>query len=217
MSAMTVPTWADIRAGWSASWKALAAQATATWQAAVQANPGAFLPQATAFTEALAQSRASLDRLAAALPQPPVTEADRQAVLQHQALERRYHELAAGFYADAVPAPAGASPLPVLPSTGAAPVLILGGLAVGAVGVAWAIAATQYAVNLREQTALAERELDARIAAGNQGRTLQPSTLPPQADPVDAAAGAAKGLGLLFVGGLVVATGAFILPALLRK
>ncbi len=219
MTAWTVPSWADIKAGWSAGWKTLAEQATRAYGAAAQVDPRGSLARVQAFVQALADSRATLDRIAAKLPTPPVTAADQALVARTQALERRYHELAAGLYADATPAPGqGMGPTPGSPVVGVAPaVLIVAGLAVGAVGVAWAIAAYEYAVNLREQTALAERELDARVAAYAQGRTLQPTTLPPQADPLDKAAGAAKGVGLLIVGGLVVATGAFVLPALLRK
>ena len=97
---------------------------------------------------------------------------------------------------------------------GAAPaVLVVGGLSVGAVGVAWSIAAYHYAVNLREQTALAERELDARIAAGREGRTLQTSTLPPPPSP----ASDARRAGLWLLGGLAVAAGALAIPLLLKR
>ena len=219
MSAWTVPSWADVKAGWSGGWKALSEQATRAYASAVQVDPTGTLQKVQAFLAAQADSRAALDRIAAKLPNPPVTEADRAAVANYRAMEVRWHDLAAGFYADATPAPAaGAGAPPGTPVVGVAPaVLIVAGVAVGVVGVAWAIAAYEYAVNLREQTSLAERELDARVAANAQGRTLQPTTLPPQPDPVDKAASAAKGVGLLVVGGLVVATGAFVLPALLRK
>ncbi len=207
-----VPTWADIKAAWSSSWKALSAQATAAYASAARLDPTGTLAKVQAFVQALTDSRAALDRIAAKLPNPPVTPADHAAVAQYQAMERRYHDLAAGFYGDATPAPGGAT-APV-PSTGAAPaVLIIGGLAVGAVGVAWAVAAYQYAVNLREQTALAERELDARVEASREGRPLQASTLPPPPNPADDA----KGMGLWLLGGLAVVAGALTLPALLKK
>ena len=207
-----VPTWADIKAAWSSSWKALSAQASAAYASAARLDPTGTLAKVQAFVQALTDSRAALDRIAAKLPNPPVTPADHAAVAQYQAMERRYHDLAAGFYGDATPAPGGAT-APV-PSTGAAPaVLIIGGLAVGAVGVAWAVAAYQYAVNLREQTALAERELDARVEASREGRPLQASTLPPPPNPTDDA----KGMGLWLLGGLAVVAGALTLPALLKK
>ena len=208
MSAWTVPSWDDIKAAWSAGWKTLSDQATAAYAAAVQANPAAYVDKVTGFLAALTTSRETLDRIQAKLPNPPVTDADRAAWASYQALDKRYHDLAAGFYTDTRPAD---------PSTGAAPavgvVIIVGAVAVGLVGVCWAIAAYEYAVNLQDQTALAERELDARIAASEQGRTLQPSTLPPPPNPE----ATAKGIGWLLVGGLVLTAGAFAIPAFLKK
>jgi hypothetical protein len=69
-------------------------------------------------------------------------------------------------------------------------------------------------VNLREQTALAERELDARVAASRDGRVLQPSTLPPPPPPPGAGG---SNLGLWVLGGLAVVTGAVVLPTLLKR
>ena len=204
-------SWTRVKAGWSDGWKALSDRATRAYASAAEVDPTGTLERVKAFLEALAASRASLDRMARKLPASPADEVERALVARHRALERRYLELAAGFYSDARPASAGTE-------VGVAPVvLVVGGLAVGVVGIAWAIAAYAYADNLREQTALAERELDARIEAGRQGRMLQPTTLPPQPNPVDAAKSAAKGVGLLLVGGLVVTAGAVLLPALLKR
>jgi hypothetical protein len=95
-----------------------------------------------------------------------------------------------------------------------APADQIGGLALGAAAIAWAVSAYEYAVNLREQTALAERELDARVAASRDGRVLQPSTLPPPPPPPG---GAASNMGLWVLGGLAVVTGAVVLPTLLKR
>lgn len=205
-------TWADIKAGWSDTWRALSEQATAAYGRAAELDPTGTLARVQGFVSALSDSRASLDRIRAKLPNPPVTEADRAAHANYAALERRYHDLAAGFYDDATPAQ-GQGMGQGGPSVGVAPVvLVVGGLAIGAVGVAWAIAAYQYAVNLREQTALAERELDARVAASHDGRPLQSSTLPPPPSPTG---GGSTGLWLL--GGLALVTGAVALPVLLKR
>jgi len=206
MSAWTVPSWSDVKTAWSAGWKALSDQATRAYSAAVQANPSAYVDQVRGFLSALTTSRETLDRIQAKLPNPPVTEADRAAWLKYQELDRRYNDLAAGFYSDAQPAQ---------PATGIAPavVVVVGAVAVGMVGTAWAVAAYEYAVNLQDQTALAERELDARITASEQGRTLQPSTLPAPPTPE----GAAKGIGWLLVGGLVLTAGAIAIPAFLKR
>ena len=95
----STPSWADIKGAWSAGWKALSEQATAAYGTAAQIDPTGTLAKVQAFLAALGDSRAALDRIAAKLPNPPVTEADRQAHADYQAMERRYHELAAGFYA----------------------------------------------------------------------------------------------------------------------
>ena len=209
MSYRVVPSWVDVKAAWTAGWTALSDQATRAHAAAIQANPAAYLARVTGFTTALTEARAALDRMAAKIPNPPVTQADKAAAARQQDLERRYHDLAAGFYADA-------EPVPVTPSTGVVPVLIVGAVAVGVVGVAFAVVGYEYAVNLREQTALAEKELDARVVASREGRTLAPSTLPPS-PTLPTPEGAAKGIGMLLVGGLVLTAGALAIPAFLKR
>ena len=206
-----VPSWADVKASWSAGWKALSDQAVARYQSAIQANPLAYTEQVTGFASAMADARRNLDAIAARLPNPPVTEADQKAVADYQAMERRYHELAAGFYADAVPADQAGAAVPVI---GVAPLVVVAGVAIGVVAIAWAIVAYEYAVNLRDQTALADRELTARIEASEAGRVLPPSTLPP---PPPSPAEAASGVGLWLLGGLALAAGALTVPLLLRK
>lgn len=205
-----IPTWTQIKAAWSSGWTALSDQATRLYGAAITANPAAYAPQVTAFQAQLAACRATLDRIKARLPNPPGSDADRALIANHAAMERRYHDLAAGLFADATPT--GAAPLRQ-PVVGVAPVLVVGGAALTVVGIAWAVAAYEYTVNLREQTSLAERELDARVAASHDGRTLQTSTLPPPPSP----AADASNLGLWLLGGLAVATGAIVLPTFLKK
>ena len=91
---------------------------------------------------------------------------------------------------------------------------MVGGLAITAVGLAWAFAAYEYAANLKDQTALAERELDARVDASNAGRVLPPSTLPPAPpSPVEGA----RSVGLWLFGGLVLAAGALVVPMLMER
>ena len=211
----SAPSWADVKAAWSSGWKSLSEQATRAYATAAQVDPTGTLARVQAFVSALADSRAALDRMAARIPNPPATAEDQAAYARLLDLERRYRDLAAGLYADAKPA--GTAP-PAVPEVCIAPVvLVVGGLAVGAVGVAWALAAYEYAVNLREQTALAERELDARVTASREGRALQPTTLPAQPSPIDTATSTARRVGTLVVGGLVVVAGAILLPTLLRK
>jgi hypothetical protein len=199
-------SWTQIRAAWSSGWRALSERAVREHQAAVTANPASYAQRVATFQAEMATSRATLNRLREKLAHPAATDVDRS---RYAALERRWHELAAGLYADATPTGA-----PGQPVVGVAPVvLVVGGIAVGVVGVSWAVAAWQYAVNLREQTALAERELDARVAASQDGRVLQPSTLPPPPPPP----GSDSNLGLWVLGGLAVVTGVAVLPTFLKK
>ena len=143
------------------------------------------------------------NRIRDKLPNPPVTAADQAAHAKYQALEKRYHDLAAGLYADAKPAQTEIGVAPVVVG------VVVGGVVIGVAGIAWSIAAYEYAVNLREQTALAERELDARVEASREGRTLQPSTVPPQ--------DTGGGVGWLLVGGLALAAGAVAVPYFIKK
>ena len=199
--------WTTIKATWGKGWKALNDQALNAYKATIEADPTQFLAKIEGFMAALSDSKANLDRFRARLPAQPTTEAERKLLAVHQALELRYHDLAAGFYADAQPADQ--------PSTGVAPVVIVAGIALGVAAVAWAVAAYEYCMNLREQTALADKELEARVQASEQGRTLQPTTLPEPAS--EQAKKDAKGIGALLVGGLVLAAGAVAIPVFLKR
>src|SRR5262245_24169211 len=128
MSGIT-PSWADIKAAWSSGWQELSARAASTYAAAVRVDPSGTSARITGFTAALDETRTLLDRIGPRLPNPPVTEADRVLLSRYQDLERRWHDLAAGFFADATPAPT--------PALGMAPLLVVGGLAITAVGLAW--------------------------------------------------------------------------------
>lgn len=204
-----IPTWSDIRAAWSEGWQALAEEAVLLYASAIEADPGVYAGHVSAFQAELATSRATLDRLRTKLPNPPATPEERAMIARYAAMERRWNDLAAGLYAEATPAGALGRP-----TVGVAPaVLIVGSVAITAVGVSWAIAAYEYAVNLREQTALAEKELDARVTASRDGRTLPPTTLPPPPPPLPDSGN----VGLWLLGGLAVVTGALVLPPLLTK
>ena len=202
-----LPSWADLKSAWSTGWKALSARAASIYAAMVQADPTGTATRISGFTTALDETRATLDRIRARLPQRPHTDTDPQAVARNHDRERRWHDLAAGLFADATPAQSA----PVL---GMGPALVVSGLAITAVGLAWAAAAYEYAVNLKEQTALAERELDARVDASRDGRALLPSTLPPL-PPSPAESG--RTLGLWLLGGLAIAAGALTIPLFLDR
>jgi hypothetical protein len=184
-------------------WNSLWRYAQTTWAPVVQANPQEYQEKVTRYVQDLRAARASLDRMKAALGQPGVT-------LEHTArynrLAREHYELASRFQADLGPGHAALF--------GFVPLLYVLGLAVGTAATAWAAATWQYATNLREQTALAARELDARVEASREGRALQPSTLPPPAPPPKPLA---QSIGGWLLGALVIAGGIYLAPSLLKN
>ncbi len=195
-------SWSDVKASWSSGWKALQDSALRKWGDAIQRRPEDFRPQVQATVADLAAARAHLDHMKPLLPKRIETAEDQRAVSSFSAMSRRYYELAAGIYAEAKPAST---------QVGVAPVLVVAGVVLSVAAIAWAVAANQYAKNLREQTALADRELTARVEASREGRTLQPTTLP------EPDKGKGGGLGWLLVGGLTVAAGAVVVPVLWKK
>lgn len=192
-------SWQDIKARWSQGWRSLQQQAMARYEAAIRKDPNSFEPTVRATIADLQASRGHLEHMSSLVQRDGATQADRAT---YGRLLNRYQDLAAGIYADA---------RPVSDEVGIAPIVIVAGLVLGVAAIAWGVAANKYASNLREQTALADRELSARIEASQQGRTLPPSTLP---DPGDDKGG---GLGWVLVGGLAVATGAVVVPVLWKK
>jgi hypothetical protein len=195
-------TWAEVKASWSASWRRLEKKAIDDYGSAVQANPEAFRDAVVSFANELAQARRHLDALRTRLAKGRGDARLREAMT---AWERRYADLAAGLMADAQPAPVvGAVPV----------VLVVLGIVIGLAAIAWAAAAWEYAVNLREQTALADRELTARMEASREGKPLPPSTLAP---PPPDTGGSSIGPGWVLAGGAALVLGAVVVPTLWRR
>lgn len=196
-------TWSDLKARWSSGWTALHDAAKRTYEATISANPSAFKEKVASFVSLLSESKASLERSKAMLAQVN----DPALAQQTASLESRYAELAAGVFADAQQ----------VDTVGVAPVVvggvIVGGVLISVAGIAWAVAAYQYAVNLRENTSLLEKELQARIDASKEGRNLAPSTIPPQPAPMEQA----RKVGMLLFGGLTLAAAAIAVPMLMKK
>jgi hypothetical protein len=139
-------------------WRQLYDLAVAAYAEGITASPAGFRTRVEAFVRELAQTREGLLRLRAlGIADPRI-----------DALEQRYRVLSAGL----VSRPTSLEGPPVM--------LVAAGATLGLGGIAWAVAAYQYAVHLREQTALLERELVARVAASKEGRSLAPSTLAPR-------------------------------------
>lgn len=202
-------TWDEYKADWNAGWNYLWREAQDTYAAAIAADPTGYARKVEAFLAELTGARQNLDAMKAKLPNPPKTPDEQALVTKYLDLEKRYHDIAAGFYSEAQPA--------AKTQMGFVPVLVVAGLALSAAAVAWSVPGYQYAVNLREQTQLAGKELDARVVASKEGRTLQAATLPPPPPPLPSPVDAVKSLGTLLVGGLVVAAGVVLVPQLLKK
>lgn len=198
-----MPSWTDIKSSWSSAWTGLQERASSAYQSAIQADPSKFKDTVASFMAMLSESRASLDRIQTLLKQVD----DPALTAKAGELESRYSTLAAGVYADAKPAD----------TIGVAPAVVGGvvvaGIIVSIGGVAWAVAAYQYAVNLREHTALLEKELQARVDASKEGRVLPPSSVPPAPNPI----ADAQSTGMWVLGGLAVAAAAIAVPIFLKK
>ena len=201
-------TWEDVKGAWSEGWRALSVEGVTRYAAELMQDPSKYLDQIQGFVSSMIGARTDLDAIASALPNPPQTAEDQALIARAAALERRYQDLAAGLLADAWPSE---------PATGAVPLLVIAGLAIGVVGCAWAVVAYEYMVNLREQTALLRADLDARVQAMETGKTLPASNLPPPPKPPEDPDDLGGLIGWLLVGGLVLGAGAAFLPTLLKK
>jgi len=212
-------SWTDIRKGWSGGWKAMHAAALKQFGGAIKANPEKFRPQVEATLADLEAARSHLVRLKANVLRLPDAESKRKAMATFNAGWKRYHELAAGLFADAEGARKPEMAGVVIP------LLVVAGVAFGIAAIAWAIASREHAKNLREQTALADKELSARVEASKEGRVLQEHTLPEQPAPaatpllpVTAPTVASKSkTGLALVGVLALVAAGLAVPMFLKR
>lgn len=145
------------------------------------------------------RARIALDAWKATLGKLPAEEQRRQAPLFSRA-SRAWYELASAFYGGSRD-PRTLMETQTIPSTGLAPIVVAGvALAVGAVAFAPAAYQRARAIRQRAETELAE--LQARVKASQDGRTLQSSTLPPPpAEKGGAGLWIAATLGLLGLAG----------------
>ena len=92
------------------------------------------------------------------------------------------------------------------------PILVVLGIAfVSIAAIAWALACTAWAAELHSETALQEKDLQARVDASKEGRTLQAATVTPPSSTAGAGTGD-KGSGSAMIVGAVaaVAVGALV-------
>lgn len=164
-----------------------------------------------AFFEALAQARANLDRALTLLPSPARDAADAALVARYTEMRQLYDALLLGISKNAVAV--AEREVGVAPAV----VLVIGVVGLTAAGVAWALAAYEYAAALRDQSGFLVAELEARKEAMRTGKALPPASptpsTPAPASP-DAPPSKGAGWGWVLVG-LGLAGGAvYLLPKL---
>ena len=206
-------SWESVRQGWSEGWQALDDKASGLYDAIVAA-PESYRAKVEGFIAALTASKQNLTWLRA-----HNGHLSNQEQASADTLGQRYNDLAAGFLSDAH----GAEALQL----GAGPLLVVAGIGVGVAGIAWAVASYEHAANLRDQTALFREDLAARVVASQQGRTLQPATVPQNVPtpsssngwsvPGSPTSSSSSMVGLVLIAGLGLASAAVLLPLLLRR
>lgn len=206
-------TWDDIMAAWASSWTALYNEALTTLGPALQADVTGYLGKIQESMASLLYSRATLDQIKQKVGQLGQEPADAELRERYEILEIRYHTVAAGIYTDAT---CGADRCAALP------LVAIAGITLGVAACAWAVAAYEYFANLRDQTALLDHDLDARIWAMKNNKTLPapnlaaaPAGQPPGKPPDDEDPSSI--LGWLLLGGLALTAAALTLPALTKK
>lgn len=188
-------TWEELKlsflTGIQASYDAVYARV----EEAVAAKPSSFEAKVRAFLTLLRECKVNLERIAAQLPALPKNDAAKALIRRYQDMKALYDALVAGIALNAT----GDLEL------GTVPLVVVGTVALSAAGVAWAIAAYEFAAGLRDETALMATELEARVQAMKDGKTLPPNTLaaPERTDSRGAP------LGLVLVGLGVLGGAAF--------
>lgn len=188
-------TWEELKlsflTGIQASYDAVYARV----EDAVTAKPSSFEAKVRAFLTLLRECKVNLERIAAQLPALPKNDAAKALIRRYQDMKALYDALVAGIALNTT----GELEL------GTVPLVVVGTVALSAAGVAWAIAAYEYAAGLRDETALMATELEARVQAMKDGKTLPLSTLaaPERTDSRGAP------LGLVLVGLGVLGGAAF--------
>jgi hypothetical protein len=198
-------SWKDALADWGEGWQSWLSDAMRRMGDAVERNPEAHRDATTRSLRNLQDARADLDAIKANLKHLEGTAEHGPAVANFNRLAVRWWDLATGIYghSDRAEQSPHLGFLPVV-------VLVVGAIGLTVAGVVAAVAGLQYTTNLREQTSLQRGELDARIEASKEGRTLQDSTLPkppPKAGDV----------GWWLMGGLALVTAAIVVPQLVKK
>ena len=183
-------TWEELKARFITDIQATYNAVYSRVEDAVAAKPSSFEAKVRAFLTLLKECKTNLERIAAQLPSLPKNDAAKALIRRYQDMKALYDALVAGIALNA----SGELEL------GVVPVVVVGTVALSAAGVAWAIAAYEYAAGLRDESALMASELEARVEAMRTGKALQPSTVTPPSSPDSASKGAPVGLVLVGLG-----------------
>ena len=203
-------TWDQLTSSFNAHAAALYDASLGRVEKAIQQDADKVQRAVAAFFEALAQSRANLDRAAGLLPNPPATQADAAVIARYAEMRQLYDALIFGVSENAVPVVEG--------EIGIAPavVIVIGAVGLTVAGVAWAIAAYEYAAGLRDQSGFLVAELEARKESMRTGKALPPASATPSTPAPTPPPGDDKGGGWGWVLlGLGLAAGAvYMMPKL---
>jgi len=194
------------------SWSKSLQQAWATAQKRipwVMENPDKARSQAEKAAAEIRGARRALDRWKALLGRLSPAGQEEQAP-KFSSASRQWYEVASAFYGDSF----NAKTFRRTEEIGIAPIIVAG-VVLAVAAVAFAPAAYERARAQRLYSEGVVKELEARVQAGKEGRTLQASTMPPPPPPagpiVDTGSGGGMGLAIgLTVGVLVLGGGAIL-------
>lgn len=140
------------------------------WQVAQQSyadlvakDPQKYKPEVESFVSAMRETRETLNKMKAVAKTP-------EDIARFNRLNVVYVGLKENGMRDAQ-------------QVGVVPVLMVLGVSFGVAGVAWAVAWREQSLALRDRAAVELRDLEERVSASKEGRTLQQSTLPPPPKP----------------------------------
>ncbi|TNE90360.1 MAG: hypothetical protein EP330_08575 [Deltaproteobacteria bacterium] len=196
-------SWSAIRASWPESWKSALRSGLGRYTESIEEEPERFEARVERWMEVHRKTRAVLQQLPPLIALLPAAEqAGHQSRLLNLLAE--HQALAAGIVADDED---------ITVDIAGPPLLVVAGIAVGVVAIAWAIVSYTHASALLTRAETERRELEARIALHDRGAAPLPgSTL-----PVPASSPESSSWGAWVAGGLALAATAVLVPLFLAK
>lgn len=174
----------------------------------VMANPKDAQAEAKRAHDELEASHAALKRWKAAIGRLPEDQRGPE-VAKFNKSNRLWYEAASALFQGATDPKSGQP----VDTVGILPLIIVGVVALSLAGAAFAPAAFQVAKSLRVQADNQTRDLEARIEASKEGRTIQDATVPAPSASAEIKTPPGGGGGLLIAGLAVVAIGGAVWAA----